>query len=800
MILEFLSEGVRGTTAPKRVRHGRQSTAADCRATKRVSGISPTGIFPYRFSGNSHWLVEFRHRSWALLMALALVTAAATMVTAAVAEEATEDGGGVPKLAREARQSIVVVGPIGRDGQTQGIGTGFVISPDGLIATNLHVIGEGRGIEVQLENGKNYEVTEVRAFDRHLDLALIKIDAQDLPALSLGDSDQLVQGQSVVALGNPRGLKHSVVRGTVSGFREIEGTKMVQLAIPIEMGNSGGPLLDMQGHVHGVLTLKSAVTANLGFAVTINQLKTLIEQPNPVPMSRWLTIGALDEKQWTPMFGARWRQQAGRIVVGGWGDGFGGRSICLSQMEVPETPYELAVTVKMDQESGAAGLVFHSDGKQRHYGFYPSNGLLRLSRFDGPTVYTWHVLKETPSPHYVPGEWNDLKVRVEKDGIFRCFVNDQLVIELTDKNLPAGQVGLAKFRDTEAQFKRFRIAESIPSSRPPAESLDRISALIDDLPDDASPQADQLKPLVKDAKLAVSVLEQRARDLQLQAARMERLAADIQTRNVAAELARVVNQQDSEIDLALAALLISRLDDPEVDVDSYIRHLDRMADDIATRVPENASPEDRCEQLIQYLFNESGYHGSRTNYYHQANSYLNRVIDDREGLPITLSVLFMELGRRLGLEIHGVGLPGHFVVKHVWGPDNEQLIDAFDHGNKIGREEAAEIVLAYTGEELREEHLASADKKTIVLRILRNLTAVAEQHKDLEAMLRYLDCSLAVDSSRPQDRAQRALIRFQTGRRVAAIEDLDWFLENQPEGVDVEAIRKMRQQFERQGG
>src|SRR5262249_7482430 len=142
-------------------------------------------------------------------------------------------------------------------------------------------------------DGKKYDVTSIEAFDRPLDLALIRIAAKGLPMLPLGDSESLKQGQGVVALGNPQGLRHSVVSGIVSGTREIDGRQMIQLAIPIEPGNSGGPLLDLTGRVHGLLTMKSAVTDNLGFAVPINALKPLIEKPNPTPIARWLTIGAL---------------------------------------------------------------------------------------------------------------------------------------------------------------------------------------------------------------------------------------------------------------------------------------------------------------------------------------------------------------------------------------------------------------------------------------------------------------------------------------------------------------------------
>ena len=122
-------------------------------------------------------------------------------------------------------------------------------------------------------------------------------------------------------------------------------------------------------------------------------------------------------------------------------------------------PFDATVTVKLDDEAGAAGLIFRHDG-ERHYGFYPTGGKLRLTRFDGPNVYSWHILKDLPSPAYKPGEWNTIRVRVAKDGV-KCFVNGQLVVESDDAEWADGQVGLAKFRQTKAEFKNFRVGSDL---------------------------------------------------------------------------------------------------------------------------------------------------------------------------------------------------------------------------------------------------------------------------------------------------------------------------------------------------
>src|SRR5262249_3777921 len=160
-------------------------------------------------------------------------------------------------------------------------------------------------------------------------------------------------------------------------------------------------------------------------------LKPLLAKPNPVPMSHWLTIGALDPEEWQPLLGARWRQRAGRILVDGLGEGFGGRSLCLSKRPGPELPYEVAVTVRLGGAAGSPGLIFCADGGDKHYGFYPTGGQFRLTRFEGPDVFSWKILAQESSPHYRRGEWNTIKVRLSK-GKIECFVNDHLLVESTD--------------------------------------------------------------------------------------------------------------------------------------------------------------------------------------------------------------------------------------------------------------------------------------------------------------------------------------------------------------------------------
>ncbi len=698
----------------------------------------------------------------------------------------------VEKLAESVRKSVIVITTPGRDDKRAGLGTGFVVG-EGLIATNYHVIGEGRAILVETTDGKKHEATAVHAFDRNLDLAIIRVDIKGLPVLPLADSDRLKDGQSLVAVGNPLGLKHSVVSGVLSGKREIDGRTMLQLAMPVERGNSGGPVVDADGKVVGVLTLKSAVTENLGFAVAVNSLKPLLAKPNPVAMSAWKTIGTLDPDDWQPMLGARWRQRAGRILVDEPGSGFGGRSYCVYKPAPPKLPFEVSVTVKLDDEAGAAGLIFHAGEDGRHYGFYPSGGGLRLTRFDGPDVYSWKILEQTSSDAYRQGEWNTIKVRLEK-GKIRCYVNDKLAIESDDTGLTEGKVGLAKFRNTKAEFKSFRVGDKLTSATASAEASARILKEIAAL---KVPTPEELRKLGKEGPAGLEVIRKRAKELEDQAVKLRKLAASVHVQSTIDDLTKALKAEE-KTDLLHAALLIARLDNEELDVESYRREVDRMASKVAGTYPKDAGESFRRKALDDYLFNVRGFHGSRGDYYNRSNSYLNEVLDDREGLPITLSLLYMEMGRRLGLKIEGVGLPGHFVVRHVPAKGEPQLIDVYEGGKNMSRADADKKIKEVTGEALDDRFLAAVKPRAIVVRMLNNLLRIAQEEHDLDGSLRYLDAMVAVDpEASARERGLRALVRAQLGDKAGALADIDWVLEKMPEGVDLDAVRAIRRRIDR---
>lgn len=693
-------------------------------------------------------------------------------------------------LAESIAPSLVKITQLGREG-ADGIGSGFIVSADGLIATNLHVIGEARRLQVEMNDGKTHAVTSVHATDAHRDLALLKIDVKGLKPLPLGDSKKVRQGESVVAMGAPEGLGFSVVQGVLSATREIDGNDMLQVAIPIEKGNSGGPLLDMRGKVLGILTLKHIKTDNLGFAMPVNALKELIEEPNPVPMNRWLTIGVLNPKLWKPHLGSQWSQHAGVIRADLPGDGFGGRALCLSTQKVPEETFEVAAMVKLDDESGAAGLAFCSDGGDRHYGFYPSGGKLRLARFDGPDVYSWTILADVPSEAYKPGEWNALRVRVEPEKI-TCYVNGKKAIETEDTGLRGGVAGLCKFRTTVADFRSFRIGEDLTDKPLEPELASKFRSEIEAHLAQASTRDETLNKLIENPAAGRRMLSEQRKQLEEEAAKLRELERELHRRSMTKEIVSELEKPEPEINLLRCTLLLSRHDNPEIDVASYLNAFKGLVADLKDDPEIKKDTPSAIARLNRYLFEENGFHGSRGDYESRSNSYMNEVLDDREGLPISLSVLYIELASKLGIQgVFGVPLPGKFMVGYRDGPEGElQLIDVFERGKELTVEQAA-LQLTDSGE-LAEQYLEPATKRDILLRMLRNLLGSGfEETRAIRESLPYLDLVLAIDPKAAMERLTRAQLRQRVGEKAGAREDVNWLIENFPEDGPPEMVQQL---------
>lgn len=259
-----------------------------------------------------------------------------------------------------------------------------------------------------------------------------------------------------------------------------------------------------------------------------------------------------------------------------------------------------------------------------------------------------------------------------------------------------------------------------------------------------------------------------------------------------ARFAGLAAQPDAAIDLAHAALLVAAEERPGTDVDEYRARLLGLG--LAARGRVALSPDAPVEALNRFVFQELGFAGNRQNYYDPRNSLLTFVLDERRGIPITLSVVYMELGRRAGLEVEGVGLPGHFLVRataRVGGAVETVLVDPFNA--RVATEEDCQELLdtVYAGQvTLSEEHLRAASTREILARVLRNLKAVHAQTRRFRRALAAVERILLLDPGAIDERRDRAALLSQLGRYAESAADFEAYLAAAPTAADAELVRE----------
>lgn len=195
-----------------------------------------------------------------------------------VLDEASKTSLAVSEIFGRSAPSVVSIKVMDKNGKEFGWGSGFIISQDGFIVTNFHVLASAYKAQVKIGEQLFDDVYFVKGIPE-MDLAVIKINAENLPVLPIGDSDNLMNGQLIVVLGNPWGFERSVSSGLISSLRAKGNLRIIQMSAPVSMGSSGGPVLNEYGEVIGVTTVASVFMAqNLNFAVPINYLKDMLKK------------------------------------------------------------------------------------------------------------------------------------------------------------------------------------------------------------------------------------------------------------------------------------------------------------------------------------------------------------------------------------------------------------------------------------------------------------------------------------------------------------------------------------------
>lgn len=258
------------------------------------------------------------------------------------------------------------------------------------------------------------------------------------------------------------------------------------------------------------------------------------------------------------------------------------------------------------------------------------------------------------------------------------------------------------------------------------------------------------------------------------------------------EFAEIVARNEDNLELDRAALLMAAEEYPNLDVEAYLSLLDNFAEQARARDDSFADPLTRIMRLGNLVFDDLGFRGNAENYYDARNSFLNNVIERRTGIPITLSVVMMEIGRRIGLTLYGVGMPGHFLVKYV---DEEQEIfaDPFHGGRIVDENRCRQMVEEmYNGQlPFSASFLNAVTKKQILSRMLQNLKGIYARANDHFKLLSATDRALLITPNSTTEIRDRAMACFSLKRYAEARTGFEDYLRREPEAADAAKIKSL---------
>ena len=251
-----------------------------------------------------------------------------------------------------------------------------------------------------------------------------------------------------------------------------------------------------------------------------------------------------------------------------------------------------------------------------------------------------------------------------------------------------------------------------------------------------------------------------------------------------------MEKQESRIHLAEAALHIAAEEYPDIDIEAYLELLgdwSHVLKNESSRMPVRSKLD-----LINYLlFKKMRFSGNIENYYDPKNSFLNEVIDTRKGIPISLSIIYLELAWKLGLDAAGIGFPGHFLVR-VMEKEKPLFVDAFHKGRIMTTEDCKDFWEDISEGELQfqDRFLSSLGKREILSRMLRNLKGIYLEQKNYKKLIRVLDTLVIINPDIPEEVRDRGIIHYQMQAFRLALNDFETFLSMAPDSEDADVIQQ----------
>ena len=257
------------------------------------------------------------------------------------------------------------------------------------------------------------------------------------------------------------------------------------------------------------------------------------------------------------------------------------------------------------------------------------------------------------------------------------------------------------------------------------------------------------------------------------------------TEQIRAEFTRMMKRPEPALDLARAALLIAAESDPQVDVDGELKRLDGWGEQLKSKIAPDANNLQKLARLRSFLFEELGFAGESQDYFSPSNSLLHQVIERRRGIPLTLGILMMELGWRIGMPLEGVGFPGHFLVR-LTGEPGDLLLDPFRHGKSVHEDDCRRMLAEITKGEVAytPRLIESVDKRIMIIRLLHNLKAAYVKRAEEEEALAVVERLLIIDPNDLTQVRDQGLLLFRLQRYAPALASLMRYLAEAPDAAD----------------
>ena len=265
------------------------------------------------------------------------------------------------------------------------------------------------------------------------------------------------------------------------------------------------------------------------------------------------------------------------------------------------------------------------------------------------------------------------------------------------------------------------------------------------------------------------------------------------------EFRQAVDRGEDKIDLGRAALTIVLTDYPDLDIEAYLARIEQLAVEVTARCDAGGEVCQWLAALNYVLFQQHGFCGNSDDYYDPKNSFLNEVIERRTGIPITLSVLYIEVAQRVGLALEGIGFPGHFLVK-LPQTGTDIVIDPFHRGEIKSRDDLARMLGRLYGGvvELRDEFLRPVGKKQILKRMLGNLKAIYAKGNNLVKLLSVLDQAIVLEPGAVDEILDRARVYLRLECFAQARSDFETYLRLAPQAPDAQQVREQLVNLARQ--